>query len=76
MAYYTQTRTDSMIERGLAFMADLFHDAAARYARYNIYRTTLAELRAIGDRELADLGMSRSMLSSVAWQAALDHEAS
>lgn len=75
MAYYTQTRTNSSIEHGLAFMADVFHDAAARYARHKIYRTTLAELRAIGDRELADLGMSRSMLSSIAWQAALDHEA-
>lgn len=75
MAYYTQTRTNSIVERGLAFMADMFSEAAARYARHTVYRTTLYELRAISDRELADLGMSRSMLSSVAWQAALEHEA-
>lgn len=75
MAYYTQTRTNSIIERALAFTADFFQDAAARYARHKVYRTTLAELRGIGDRELADLGMSRSMLSSIAWQAALDNEA-
>ena len=75
MAYYTQTRTDSIVERVLAHMSDVFADAAARYARYTVYRTTLAELRAISDRELADLGMCRAMLSSVAWQAALAHEA-
>lgn len=75
MAYYTHTKTNSVVERGLAFMADIFAEAAARYARYSVYRETLTELRAIGDRELADLGMNRSMLSSVAWQAALEHEA-
>lgn len=75
MAYYTQTRTNSAIERALSFMADAFSEAALRYAQHKIYRNTLSELRALSNRELADLGMSRSMLRSVAWQAAQDSTA-
>lgn len=74
MAYYSQTRTDSSIERSLSFIAEFFHSAAERYARNRVYRATLAELQAIDDRELADLGMNRAMLGSVAWQAALESE--
>jgi uncharacterized protein YjiS (DUF1127 family) len=75
MTYYTETRTDSVIEHALASAAKLFHDAAERYARHRIYRTTLAELRSLSDRELNDLGMSRSMLPGIAWQAAQDRVA-
>lgn len=35
------------------------------------YRTTLHELQTLSDRELADLGMNRSMLRGIAWQAAV-----
>ena len=75
MASYAQTQTHGILERGFAFLADVFHNAAAYQARRTVYRTTLAELRALSDRELADLGMNRAMLSSIAWQSALEHEA-
>jgi uncharacterized protein YjiS (DUF1127 family) len=75
MTYYIETRTDSVIERALATAARAFHAAAERYARHCIYRATLAELRSLSDRELTDLGMSRSMLPGIAWQAAQDRVA-
>lgn len=41
-----------------------------RYTRYKTYRTTLDELEALSDRDLADLGIARSMIRSIAYQAA------
>lgn len=70
MAYYNQTRTDSGIERLLERTAQVFHEAAAAYAKHRVYRTTLNELRALRDRELADLGMHRAALRSIALEAA------
>jgi len=73
MAYYTQTRTDSTIERALTVLAHAFETAANAYAKNRVYRTTLSELRQLSDRELADLGMSRSMLRGIAREAAEGH---
>lgn len=42
----------------------------ARYARYKIFRDTLAEMQELTDRELADLGLSRSMIRREAYEAA------
>lgn len=52
--------------------AALFRSLAERIARYRLYRTTLDELSALGDRELADLGLNRTMLRSVAYKTAYD----
>ncbi|MEM9434437.1 MAG: DUF1127 domain-containing protein [Pseudomonadota bacterium] len=41
-----------------------------RYAAYQVYRTTLNELRVLTARDLADLGISRSMIRSIALEAA------
>ncbi|MEO9653339.1 MAG: DUF1127 domain-containing protein [Roseobacter sp.] len=70
MAYYTQTYTTSFIERLLSSAANLFDRLAARYAYGRIYRATMQELTALSDRDLADLGMHRSMLKGVALAAA------
>ncbi|MDW3222371.1 MAG: DUF1127 domain-containing protein [Paracoccaceae bacterium] len=43
---------------------------SARYARYRVYRETYIELSRLGDRELNDLGMSRSMIRGLAWETA------
>jgi uncharacterized protein YjiS (DUF1127 family) len=43
-----------------------------RFAQYRTYRRTLDELEALTDRELADLGVSRQLLSAVAYRAAYD----
>ncbi|KEO51480.1 DUF1127 domain-containing protein [Thioclava pacifica] len=39
-------------------------------ARRKVYRQTLNELRSLNSRELDDLGMHRSMITRVAYEAA------
>lgn len=72
MAYYTQTHSarHSLIERALAATAQMFDAAAQRYAKHRVYRETYSELAALGDRELNDLGLSRSMIRGLALEAA------
>ena len=64
MAYATEYRAEAHRSTGL------FADLAGRWARYKVYRNTLAELEALSDRELADLALSRLVLRSVAYEAA------
>jgi uncharacterized protein YjiS (DUF1127 family) len=40
-----------------------------RYQDYRLYSRTVTELRALSGRELSDLGLSRSMIESVAFSA-------
>ncbi|MGR3804272.1 DUF1127 domain-containing protein [Marinibacterium profundimaris] len=53
-----------------ALLRTLVDRFSARRARNKVYRETLAELRALSDRDLRDLGMSRASIHSVAWEAA------
>lgn len=46
-----------------------------RLEQRRLYRRTLAELSGLSNRELADLGLHRSELRRVAYQAAYDHNA-
>ncbi|WP_372573744.1 DUF1127 domain-containing protein [Ruegeria jejuensis] len=46
-----------------------------RFEQYRVYRRTLSELSALSDRELADLGMHRGMIRSIAMEAAYDNRA-
>ncbi|PRY25986.1 uncharacterized protein DUF1127 [Aliiruegeria haliotis] len=41
-----------------------------KYEQYKVYRTTVTELSQLSDRALADLGVSRSMIRSLARDAA------
>ena len=50
-------------------LSDLSARWKSRLERNRRFRTTLNELNALSDRELADLGMSRAMLRSVAWES-------
>ena len=43
---------------------------ADRYAKYNTYKATLNELAGLSDRDLADLGINRSMIKGIAHEAA------
>ena len=70
MAYYTQSQTDSIIERLLAGSAFMLDRAATRHAHYRVYHESLSELRSLSDRELDDIGMHRSTLKDVAREAA------
>lgn len=54
-------------------IAALVENAKTRFARYRMYRQTVNELAGLSDRELADLGLHRSMIRRVAMQAANDH---
>ena len=44
--------------------------ARASHANWRTYRRTLDELSALDDRDLADLGLSRSMIRGFACEAA------
>ncbi|APX11853.1 DUF1127 domain-containing protein [Tateyamaria omphalii] len=73
MAYYNDVAQRSdLVERILGTAARLFEAAAERRAQQRIYRTTLTELNALSNRELADLGLHRSELKRVAWESAQD----
>ncbi|MCE0503853.1 MULTISPECIES: DUF1127 domain-containing protein [unclassified Roseivivax] len=54
------------------FFARLNADIRERLERRRIYRQTVNELSVLSDRELGDLGIARSMIRGVAWQAAYD----
>ncbi len=70
MAYTTDIRTGtatrSLRDRATAFFADL----GERRAKQQVYRTTVAELQSLTDRDLADLGLHRSEIRRVALEAA------
>lgn len=55
--------------------AALIETAKTRFARYRMYRQTVNELSALSDRELADLGLQRSMIRRLAMQAAAEQTA-
>ena len=48
---------------------------AARWSRYSAYRATLSELSALSTKELADIGLNRSQIRSVAFEHAYGPEA-
>jgi len=52
------------------WIANTLQTLAERLERRAVYRTTLNELSSLSNRELADLGMSRSGLRAVAYEAA------
>jgi uncharacterized protein YjiS (DUF1127 family) len=53
----------------LTTLAGAVHALQARMARRALYRRTLAELSALGNRELNDMGLSRASLRAVAHEA-------
>ena len=53
-------------------LANLVGDITQRVERYKTYRRTLDELETLSDRELSDLGLSRTMLRAIAYKAAYD----
>lgn len=59
----------SVVGRIAGAIAEISH----RVGQYRAYRRTLAELQSISPRDLADLGLDRSMLNSVAWEEAKRH---
>jgi uncharacterized protein YjiS (DUF1127 family) len=68
MAYASTIQTSDTANLGRITAA--VKEIAFRVSRYRIYRTTLNELGALSNRELADLGLSRANLRSIAYEAA------
>ncbi len=68
MAYATQTLTLSagISARLTAVVANLKDNMARRAT----FKQTVRELSTLSNRELADLGLSRSMIKSIAYEAA------
>lgn len=68
MAYASGIRTNhsGLIERAAGLAAGLRDN----WRRYRVYRATLRELNALGDRELADIGIHRANIGSIATEAA------
>ncbi len=66
MAYISEILRPSIGET-LRAAAQQFRAAAARRA---VYRQTVRELEALTDRDLADLGISRTDIGDLAWQNA------
>ncbi|MEM6595637.1 MAG: DUF1127 domain-containing protein [Pseudomonadota bacterium] len=63
---YANTTTNTIFDRVRAIFADL----TERAARAKVYRTTLGELKELSNRELADLGIHRSEIKRIAYEAA------
>lgn len=68
MAYVNTTRAaqSSVSDR----FSGLFAGISAMIQRRRVYDRTIRELRELTDRELADLGIARSLISEIARAAA------
>lgn len=68
MAYVNTTSapTTSFFAR----IGTAFATLATRYKQHRLYRETLDGLSALSNRELTDLGLNRSDLRRVSWEAA------
>jgi uncharacterized protein YjiS (DUF1127 family) len=54
----------------IARISEFAQNLRARNAQYRVYRDTLGELSDMTARDLADIGLNRSMIKSVAYEAA------
>jgi|EP00581_Thalassiosira_minuscula_P022349 uncharacterized protein YjiS (DUF1127 family) len=67
MTFVNYTRA---AETGLGLeLASALHHLMQRFTDYRVYRKTLAELRALDDRTLADLGIPRCGVRAEALRA-------
>lgn len=66
MATITDTRADAGI---FALIAETLQAQVTRFAQHRTYARTLRELQGLTTRELDDLGLNRSMLRQVAYEA-------
>ncbi|WP_146587524.1 DUF1127 domain-containing protein [Puniceibacterium confluentis] len=71
MAYATNINTTSQGAVVSRFSA-LIHSLRTGFAKRKVYHNTLNELQTLSDRELADLGLARSMIRRIAYEAAYE----
>ena len=65
-----QTATQSILPEFAARLNALRAQFSEAAAKRKVYRTTLAELRNLTDRDLADLGIAPTSIRDVAYEAA------
>ena len=53
-------------------LGGLISGISVRMSQYRTYRRTLEELEVLSDRELADLGLVRGQIPSIAYRAAYE----
>ncbi|KPA20872.1 hypothetical protein shim_27880 [Shimia sp. SK013] len=72
MAYVTNTNTVATATeaRGLSV---LLSNLAEKWRQHRVYRETYTELMNLSDRDLADLGLNRSMIRRLATEASREH---
>ena len=71
MTYYNDiTAHDDWVGRILSSAAIALNTAIVRHQKQRIYRRTLRELSALSSRELADLGVHRTEVKRISWEAA------
>lgn len=71
MAYANETHRSHAAGASLwDRLAELRAGLGERVAKYRMYRATLSELASLSDRDLADLGLHRTMIDDVAREAA------
>ena len=76
MAYYNEiSQRSDLVERVLGMASRYLASAAKQRAVRRTFRTTLAELEVLSNRELADLGLHRSELKRIAWESAQGEKA-
>lgn len=69
MAYATEIRTSDRSDSLRSRIANFFAQLAERREQYLVFRATLHELNNLSDRELADLGLARANIRSIAWES-------
>ena len=68
MAFANVTRSGEFgLAHGLGALDEKLRD---QRQRNRVYRQTLNELKSLTDRDLADLGIARSMIGAIAMEAA------
>jgi uncharacterized protein YjiS (DUF1127 family) len=65
------TTTTNMTPRSNVF-ASMITRVHAAHTRRKMYRQTCSELYSLNDRELADIGLHRGMISSISFNGAFD----
>ena len=68
---YVQTNEVSTLAQFGAWLENFGANLKLRAERNARFRTTYNELNQLSDRDLSDLGMSRSMIRSIAWESAV-----
>lgn len=67
---YTNTNRGALRQDFTGRIAAWFRDAGESIQRHRTYRHTMHELQALSDRELRDLAINRSMIKTIAYEAA------